>query len=586
MSDGTRIAVDIWLPETYSSGQTLPAILYMTRYQRAQQIGWLQRAFIGLGLTSSDGISGLPVDLFNASGIAFIKVDARGSGASFGRRDIEMSPEEIADYGEIAQWVTQQPWSNGKIGAVGVSYAGNTAELITATQHPAIKAVAPLYNDFDAQFGLVQPGGAKSAFLDSWGDFVGKLDRNDVCALADANGLKCLLVRFWSPGVKPVDGSDGPPLLKAALEEHLQNTPVAEGFSKINFRDDTFGSTQLTSAAVSGYGLRREIEASGVVFHVRTGWLDAATTDGALSRYRTFSNSQKLIIGPYSHGGATDTDPFSAPDAPAIPTREEQWRDIVQFFVNEFSEHGTHWDGKSIEYYTMGAGIWRNTTSWPPQGLTEQTFYFDRNGILATKVPGVERASDVYTVDISASSGGHTRWHTNLGLGDVVYPDRKNEDSRLLTYTSAPLATSMEITGTPVLTFFVSTNKQDGVFHAYLEAVAPNGRVIYLTEGILRAQQRKITSANLPYFQDGPPHSYLREDALPVVPGKEMEISIGLYATSIVVPKDYRLRIALAGADLAMFKPLPEDNASPEWTVFYGSARPSRLILPSREYPQ
>lgn len=582
MKDGVRIAIDIWMPKTIDTGERAPAILHMTRYQRAQSVGWLQRAVAGLRLSSQPDLPGLQGRLFNDAGFVFIQVDARGSGASFGHRDIEMAPREINDYGELADWIVRQPWSNGKVGAVGVSYSGNTAELLAAVQHPAVTAVAPLYNDFDAQYGLVQPGGAKSTFLKAWGDTVGKLDRNDVCALAGKTGLSCILARFWSPGVKPVDGKDGKLLLKAALKDHAKNTPVAEGFERIQYRDDTYGATNLTSAAVSGYGRREEIEASGAIFHVRTGWLDAATTDGALSRYRTFSNSQELIIGPYSHGGRTDSDPFSDPDAVVAPSLADQWREIIRFFERAFANDEAL-NGKNIKYYTMGAGVWRETERWPPADLTEETYYFAANGALTEAAPEGDAAADSYIVDMKASSGEHTRWHTNLGLGDVVYPDRAAEDERLLTYTSAPLTADLEITGTPVLTFYVATNTQDAVFHAYLEAVAPDGRVIYLTEGVLRALHRKVSDEEPVYVQDGPHHSFLRKDASPMTPGVLTEIAMKLYATSIVVPKNYRLRIALAGADLSIFEPVAADGEM-TWEIYRNAAYPSRIVLPSREF--
>jgi len=585
MKDGVRIAVDIWFPDDFAAGEKAAAILNQTRYQRAQSVSWLQRAFTGLGLAAVEDQPGLQVQTFNDDGFVFIKVDARGSGASFGRRDIEMSPKEIDDYGEITQWITEQPWSNGKVGAVGVSYSGNTAELLAATRHPAVKAVAPLYNDFDAQYGLVQPGGAKSAFLTAWGDMIGKMDRNDICGLAETRGISCLLSRLWTSGVKPVDGANGRALLDMALKEHKENTPVAEGFERIQYRDDTFGSTDLTSAAVSGYGQRKEIEASGAIMHVRTGWLDAATTDGALSRFRTFSNPQDLIIGPHSHGGRTDSDPFADADKPVSPSIPDQWKDIADFFKQALSDDARPITGKAIKYYTMGADIWRETKVWPPAGLSDRDFYFGPDGALTDEASDAQASSDHYVVDMTASSGEHTRWHTNLGLGDVVYTDRTAQDAKLLTYTSSPLTSDLEITGTPVLTFYVASSATDGVFHVYLEAVAPDGRVTYLTEGILRGIHRKISNEAPVYVQDGPYHSFLHKDAAPMTPGEVTEISIGLYATSIVVLKGYSVRIALAGADRSLFKPIPEGE-TPEWEVHRSALYPSRLTLPSRKFVQ
>ena len=61
---------------------------------------------------------------------------------------------------------------------------------------------------------------------------------------------------------------------------------------------------------VSPYGRLEAIEAAGVPMLVRAGWLDAATADGALSRYLTSDMAQELVIGAWNHGGEDDVDPF------------------------------------------------------------------------------------------------------------------------------------------------------------------------------------------------------------------------------------------------------------------------------------
>ena len=142
MRDGVKIAIDVLLPENYQSDQKIPALMTMTRYWRDQQVGFLGRALTGLGLLNFGKIGGSKY-IFNLEGYAIVSVDARGTGASFGSRKIEWDPEEIKDYGEIASWIIKQSWSNGRVGAYGVSYDGNTAELITLNHHPAVKAVAP-----------------------------------------------------------------------------------------------------------------------------------------------------------------------------------------------------------------------------------------------------------------------------------------------------------------------------------------------------------------------------------------------------------------------------------------------------------
>jgi putative CocE/NonD family hydrolase len=88
-------------------------------------------------------------EYFNRSRFAVIVADARGSGASGGNRVVEYSPAEVADLGEVAAWAGRQPWSNGRVGAFGVSYDGNTAELAAVLNKPALHAVMPPYGDFD-----------------------------------------------------------------------------------------------------------------------------------------------------------------------------------------------------------------------------------------------------------------------------------------------------------------------------------------------------------------------------------------------------------------------------------------------------
>jgi len=70
-----------------------------------------------------------------------VLVDARGSGASGGKRVVEYSPAEVADMGEVAAWIARQAWSSGRVGTFGVSYDGNTAELGTSqTPHDGVCA--------------------------------------------------------------------------------------------------------------------------------------------------------------------------------------------------------------------------------------------------------------------------------------------------------------------------------------------------------------------------------------------------------------------------------------------------------------
>jgi putative CocE/NonD family hydrolase len=484
MRDGVEIAVTILLPPDLKAGERVPVLMRTTRYWRGQQIGWGSRAMLALHMASPSSLVDEEAAYFNQRRFAVILVDARGSGASGGRRPIEYAPDEIADMGEVAAWTAQQPWSNGRVATFGVSYDGNEAELAAAAQQPAIRAVMPLYDDFDSQ-ALVQPGGvALRGFIERWGKSVAALDRDDVCGADDTKGWECWKDRQMIYGVQRVDAdSDGTHL--GQLVRKRNNINIANALRSVEFRDDVL-TTELGSIRfldISPYGLKSRIEASNVPMMVWCGWLDANSCQGALIRYRTLSNPQMVVIGPLSHGGDFNVDPFAENHSPPVPTRQEQLKMEADFFTLTLGNEVPEKLESSIQYYTMGEGKWHKTTNWPPAGLSNEKLFFNEGNTLTATVPAKQGSANSYVVDLTASSGRQTRWHTQLGGGDVVYGDRAEADKKLLVYTSEPLDADLEITGTPVLTVEMSSTTSDGALHTYLEDVSPEGRVTYVDEG-------------------------------------------------------------------------------------------------------
>src|SRR6516225_2510212 len=112
MRDGVKIAIDVNLPEGLTPGERIPAILHQTRYYRSHDLGWRIR-FLTRNWPSLTKV-------FVPRGYAWIDMDVRGTGASFGRWPYAWSPDEIRDGAEVVEWIVHQPWSNGKVGATGV----------------------------------------------------------------------------------------------------------------------------------------------------------------------------------------------------------------------------------------------------------------------------------------------------------------------------------------------------------------------------------------------------------------------------------------------------------------------------------
>jgi len=189
-------------------------------------------------------------------------------------------------------------------------------------------------------------------------------------------------------------------------------------------------------------------------------------------------------------------------------------------------------------------------------------------------------AFDVLAVDTNVNSGPVTRYESVAGRlkTPLVYPDRTSRDSALLVYDSAPIEADMEVTGHPEVLLHLASSTTDAQLFVYLEDVAPDGTVEYVTEGVFRAIHRKLGKGEPPYAMAEPYHTYLKADAMPLVPGEAAELNFGMLPVSYLFKKGHRIRIAISGADAEHYRNMTNDQ--PSFTVHRSFAHPSKVVLP------
>lgn len=539
MKDGIKLCVRYSLPFNIKKGEKVPAILETTRYGTDYKYTFVLNALINLGI-AHDVPPAIVTKLLNSK-YAYVDVDARGSGASFGVRRMEWSREEADDIGEIISWITKQNWSNGKVGTYGMSYSGNTAEAALASDDKGLFAAAPLYPDFDIMRQIGMPGGIlNEVIVKDWGNSVVDMDKNKGS--------------FLIAGNSPVDEDKDEKLLNAAIKGH-RTINLNSAFRGVTYFDDTLVHGYRANE-LSPYNYRKNIEESKVPMYIRVGWQDAGTVNGSLARFNTYSNPQTLVIGPWSHGGWNFCDPFIKSSLTKKDLDKMQGDVLMEFYNGCLRGKYTN---KIIKYYTLGEGKWKTSDTWPVKGFENKKMYFGSKNTLNITKPRNEDGEDGYRVDFTASTGKGNRWFTNDGGGTIDYPDRSKEDKKLLTYTSKALVNDTEITGVPTVTLNLSSTSDDGAFYAYLEDVAPNGKVTYITEGEVRALHRKEAKvSDVGYNFVGIEHSYLKRDGQKLIPGRNAEVKIGMFATSVLIKKGHSIRIAIAGHDAASFKRIPE----------------------------
>ena len=571
--DGTRLAVDVWLPADASSGQRLPTLFRASRYFRDIDPGPLERVLRGLGVSRYPDPDN---EAMNAAGLAVVGVEVRGSGASFGQRAIELSTLEIDDLVEVLDWVVKQPWSDGQVGLFGMSYDGMVAELLAARAHLAVRAAAPLFSQWDEYANQLRPGGLLNlALLEPWSRGT-RVDTGDLAGAFGLTGWQRWLLPLQMRGPKPVDEDRDRHLLGQAVASHSTADPLRLARAFICRDDLTTNGLALKPLSPASHA--DALARCGVPLLVQAGWLDAGTAAAALQRFQSLPNPQTVVIGAWSHGGFGDADPFALPDKHVTPRHRYQTQHLIKFMKLHFSgdAKSTSAPVREVRYVNLADGTWKTATHWPPDGLVPRRWYFHEDGRLETMPPAAENANDKHAVDFGVTAGrALTRWHQGP---DCIYPNRAELDRRLLTYTSPPLEEAAEVTGSPVLHLHLATTATDGAFHAYLEDVAPDGHVTYVTEGMLRALHRKLTGA-VPAQ-----HSFLRADALPLVAGETTSVEFELLPTSVVFGKGHRVRIALAGADAGNFERVPAAG-SVEWQVHRDRFHPSYFELPLRTPP-
>ncbi len=564
MRDGTRIAIGLWYPDGAPPTSKAPVLLIQTRYGRAGIYG------------HSEG--GRYAD-FRKAGYVVAVVDVRGSTASFGPRDVELGPDEIADMDEIIRHFRAQPWSNGQVIATGLSYMASTADLATGSPERLTGAIVR-ESDFDPYRDLIMPGGISNDFmLEGWG--ADTLRRDLGRSVDPALGLDCAVrVADCSglfPRMQPVDGDEDFALIRQAIAGRRRWT--AQTYAGADYFDDKAANGHALAEFSPGTRLA-EIRKQAVPVQYWGSWMDAGTAAGTLNRYNaTPEIPAQIIITANSHGGNVSTDPFRAAGGAPLPSFDEQIATMQGFATKVRAGEPV---GRSIRYYVLGAGQFRDTPVWPPKGVETRRFHLDAGHGLSDRATRAD-GSDRYAVDFTATTGATTRWSTQFGAA-ADYGDRRAADAKLIAYTSKPFDRDMELAGRASVTLTMTAETADPAIFVYLEDVAPDGRVTYLTEGMLRAVSRKLAApADLPYPMDAPAHSHKRADAEPVTPGKPFEVKIGFFPVAALVRRGHAIRVAIGGADAGTFRRYSEGKPD-VFTILRGGNHAGALDLPLRAW--
>lgn len=496
MTDGTRIAVTLYLPDAAGSSP-FPAVVESLPYRKDDDCvarDWETYAYLA------------------AHGIAGIRIDIRGTGASQGVIENEYVPQEQADTLAVMEWAAQQDWCTGKLGMWGISWGGFSALQTAMLRPPQLKAIAPMHATHDRfACDVHYTGGSLHA-------------QEQVDWPTSMVALNAL------PPDPDIVG-------EAWFEEWMRRLDATPQWPFEWLRHQHRDSYWLHGSPCADYAT---IECPTLLIG---GWLDGYV-DGMLALAEHLTCPTRLVVGPWGHYR-----PATGVPAPTL--------DHFDLLARWFGHH-LRGDDNGIMDELPAATIFVHTE---PSNKTERV-----TGAWRAEPEWPPPDRQLEQVALSELDHTHTSWNGPQWVGShapswdragVEMGESTSDDEASMTFQGEPLPEPLEILGTPEVQVTVSSDRAVGMVAARLLAVSPQGETVLLSRG----------NRNLAFPAD-------LSSPVAVEPGKSATFRFPLLACSATVPKGWRLRLALAGADFPVVWPPGE-----RFTLTVDPNR-SALILP------
>jgi putative CocE/NonD family hydrolase len=587
MRDGVRLATDLHLPD---GAGPFPVILERTPYGRNET----SRSEITAADRTPVTRSAL-AKYFTDRGYAVVYQDNRGRHGSEGVFVKYLSDGE--DGFDCCAWILKQPWCDGRICTMGLSYAAHTQAALGCLNPPGLVAQ------------VMDSGG----FANSWTGGIRQFG---------AFELKQATWAHKQAMLSPEALAD--PVMLAALEaedirDWFTRMPWRPGHSPLRHHPDyeAYLFDQWTHGAWGPFWQKLGIWAEG--FHDRyaladcvhmSSWFDPyplTATGNYLGLKRAGRGPQRLILGPWTHGNRSATvfgDVDFGPDA-AIDSWAGDWR---AYRLRHFDHviHGTANPEPAVRVFVMGGGSGRKTPAghldhggrwialddWPAPGATPIAFHLHADGTLDQAAsPGGAISFDYDPSHPVPTIGGNLTSLDPVAVGgsfdQVEGPDffgcqppylplASRPD--VVVFQTAPLATAIEVVGPIEAALWVSTDGPDTDFTAKLidvyppSADYPQGYAMILTDGIVR----------LRYAED-PANPTFR------TPGEVVPIKVNLFPTANLFQPGHRIRLDISSSNFPKYDVNP-NTGEPDGqarrkriavnTIFMDPARPSSVKLP------
>ena len=585
MRDGTRLATDIYLPDSDNrkSPTIFPTLLHRTPYGK------------------SSGERPEEAEFFTEHGYVVVIQDCRGRYHSEG--GFTKYTEEGNDGCDTLAWICEQGWSNGQIGSYGLSYAAHTQAAMASSNPQNLTCMWLDCGGFSNAFisgcrnnGAFELRQLTWAFREALESFLVQNDPETLSEMNKVDPRELFLDLPWGP-------NDSPLRWAPDYEKYLLDIWEEERFTDY--------WKQI------GLSIESHLKHFSDIPQMHLGgWYDTyskSTTDNYVQLSETKKGPIQLIMGPWTHGGRSVSFSGDVDLGDAAPVTENLALDYNHLRLSFFDKwikgkSDSSILDKNILVFVMGGGTgsktlegrldhggyWRSEERWPLPDTKYTNFYLHPDNQLGQEPPTVGSTTSEFTFDPNnpvptiggnISSGqpimvpGGFNQHESIeffGSKTPYLPLSERSDVRV--FETNPLQEQLEVTGTVSVNLWISSSGLDTDFTAKLIDVYPDspeypqGFHMPLGDSILRARFREG-------FEE---EKFMR-------PGEVYHVQIELAPVSNLFKAGHRIRVDISSSNFPRFDVNPntgEPVGRHTYTklatnvLFASPQYPSHIVLP------
>lgn len=543
MRDGIRLATDIYRPKT---DEKVPVIFSRTPYN-----------------FNSWGDGEIKLRTYEQAyktverGYAYVVQNERGRFFSEGEWDILGTP--LTDGEDAFSWISEQSWSNGKIGTLGCSSTAEWQMAVAAQDHPAHAAmVAQGYGAGVGKVGKYYEqgnwyrGGVEQLLFFSWLYSTQHDQAQPVLPKGISQQDLQRIQRFYdmAPEYPEVDWSEG--FRHLPIQDMIKNVD-----GPIGIFEDLVRRKPNHPAWFEG-GLYHDNMGFGVPGFWFVSWYDVATSPNLelFNHIRKniddpeIADNQYLVIAPTLHCRFTQATENTIVGERNMGDARLDYDNMIYGWFDYWlkgMDNGALEKLPRVQYFTMGSNKWQSSDTWPPQEVQNVTLYLGSNGNANSLYgdgellpqPSENDAPDSFIYDpynpVPSHGGGVCCMGNALEGG--AFDQRELETRQdVLVYTSDPLEEGVEITGFIETVLYVSSDVKDTDFTIKLLDVYPDGTAYNLDETIQRAR-----------YREGYDKEVFMEE------GEVYKLELSPMSTSNYFEKGHRIRVEVSSSNFPRF---------------------------------